>query len=300
MLEQPMNHEYIRNFCIIAHIDHGKSTLADRLLEATHTIEKRKMQEQVLDRMDLERERGITIKMQPVRMNYKLQTINYQLNLIDTPGHIDFGYEVSRALLAVEGAVLLVDATKGVQAQTIANLELARKSNLAVVPVINKIDVPDADINSTRTDLAELLLCAPEDILLVSAKTGQGVLELLAAIIKRIPPPPASGAEKETIALIFGSHYAPHKGALAYVRVFGGSIQSGGKYALLHKGSEFQPIEVGAFSPDLMKTERLGAGEIGYVATNLKDPSLVRVGDVILRPKATLSNEALLGGYQDR
>src|SRR3989344_1885778 len=171
MLEQPMNHEYIRNFCIIAHIDHGKSTLADRLLEATHTIEKRKMQEQVLDRMDLERERGITIKMQPVRMNYKLQTINYQLNLIDTPGHIDFGYEVSRALLAVEGAVLLVDATKGVQAQTIANLELARKNKLAIIPVVNKIDMADARVDQTKEEIVELLQWDSHDLLLVSAKT---------------------------------------------------------------------------------------------------------------------------------
>ena len=271
----------IRNFCIIAHIDHGKSTLADRLLEITGTVEKRKMREQFLDKMDLERERGITIKMQPVRMNYKLGTINYQLNLIDTPGHIDFGYEVSRALMAVEGAVLLVDATKGVQAQTIANLELARKNKLAIIPVVNKIDITGARVEESAEELMELLGVERQDVFLVSGKTGEGVPGLLEAIIKKIPPPASSGNNLQ--ALIFDSFYSLHKGAIAHVRVFGGSISAGDLTFLFHKKIEFKPIEVGIFSPEMLKTELLTSGEIGYIATNLKDPSLVRVGDTVGR-----------------
>lgn len=270
----------IRNFCIIAHIDHGKSTFADRLLEITKTVEARKMRSQYLDQMDIERERGITIKMQPVRMNYKLQTIDYVLNLIDTPGHIDFHYEVSRALCAVEGAILLVDATQGVQAQTIANLDLAKKHNLVVIPVINKIDLPEARVDDVRDEIVELLECQPDDILLVSAKTGAGAPAVLDAIVKKIPCPQNAGGE-DVRALIFDSHYSPHKGTLAYVRVFGGEMRQRKLLHFFHKNTDFDPMEVGVFSPQLTKTDALFPGEIGYVATNIKDPMLVRVGDTI-------------------
>lgn len=271
----------IRNFCIIAHIDHGKSTLADRMLELTGTIEKRKMREQFLDKMDLERERGITIKMQPVRMFYKLRTTNYQLNLIDTPGHIDFQYEVSRALMAVEGAILLVDATKGVQAQTLANLELARKNKLAIIPVVNKIDISGARVEESAEELMELLAVERKDVFFVSGKTGEGVSRLLEAVIEKIPPPVSIGNNLR--ALIFDSFYSLHKGAIAHVRMFGGKLSAKDSAFLFHKKIEFKSLEVGIFSPEMLKTELLTSGEIGYVATNLKDPSLVRVGDTIGR-----------------
>src|SRR4030042_2566675 len=215
-----MNQEKIRNFCIIAHIDHGKSTLADRLLEMTGTIEKRKMKEQVLDTMDLERERGITIKLQPVRMNYK----NYILNLIDTPGHVDFGYEVSRSLAAVEGAVLLVDATKGVQAQTVANLYQAVEQGLEIIPVVNKIDLPNAEIEQTKKEIIHLLGCREEDILLASGKTGEGASKILERIVEKIPFPEGN-AEKPLRALIFDSKYDSYKGVLAYVRIIDGETK---------------------------------------------------------------------------
>jgi len=324
-----INISHIRNFCIIAHIDHGKSTLADRMLELTGTIEARKMRSQFLDQMELERERGITIKMQPVRMNYQLQTINYQLNLIDTPGHIDFNYEVSRALLAVEGVILLVDATQGAQAQTITNLELAQKHNLAIIPVINKIDLPDARIEETKMELVELLGCNSGDILLVSAKTGDGVEHILDAIIERIPCPgktrgktsdvrsqkisdveervfPREGkmsdvsdldvgrlSQNSFQALIFDSQYSPHKGVIAHVRVFSGSFLSGknNKLHLFHKKLDFEPIEAGIFTPALHRADLICAGEIGYIATNIKDPELVRVGDTI--------GHAPIAGYKE-
>ena len=281
----------IRNFCIIAHIDHGKSTFADRLLELTNTVPARKMRSQFLDQMDLERERGITIKMQPVHMNYQLSTINYQLNLIDTPGHIDFTYEVSRALLAVEGAVLLVDATQGVQAQTITNLDLAKQFNLAIIPVINKIDLPDARIEETTKEIMELLDCSPDDILLVSAKTGQGVAQILEAIARRIPAPLEYNAPFR--ALIFDSQYSTHKGVLAYVRVFSGSFSPGRGITLhlVNKNIDIEPVEVGVFLPHLSKTNELCAGEIGYIATNAKDPEAVRVGDTI--------GSVAIGTYQE-
>lgn len=297
----------IRNFCIIAHIDHGKSTFADRMLEITRTIEARKMRSQFLDQMDLERERGITIKMQPVRMHYRYENDEYIFNLIDTPGHIDFNYEVSRALLAVEGVILLVDATQGVQAQTITNLELARKHNLVIVPVINKIDMADARIEETKEEIMELLQCDPDEILLVSAKTGEGVVRVLETIVKKIPspnsashfdslrphhPPVREGFDADSesqrlvplfTALIFDSHYSPHKGVLAYVRVFEGSLEPkrGLRVKLFHKQSEIEPVEVGVFTPTLTPEQQLSQGEIGYIATNLKDPAIVRVGDTI-------------------
>src|SRR4030042_3809612 len=245
-----MNQEKIRNFCIIAHIDHGKSTLADRLLEMTGTIEKRKMKEQVLDTMDLEKERGITIKMQPVRMAYK----NYILNLIDTPGHVDFGYEVSRSLAAVEGTVLLVDATKGVQAQTVANLYQAVEQGLEIIPVVNKIDLPNAEIKKTKKEIIHLLGCREVEILEASGKTGQGVPEILEAIVQKIPPPKGE-TEKPLRALIFDSKYDTYKGVLAYVRIVDGAVKAEDKIFTMATKQESSVIEVGYFSPELKKTK---------------------------------------------
>ncbi len=283
----------IRNFCIIAHIDHGKSTLADRLLELTGTIEKRKMQEQFLDTMDLERERGITIKLQPVRMNYKLGTTNYQLNLIDTPGHVDFTYEVSRSLAAVEGAVLLVDATQGVQAQTLANLYLAQKQGLKVIPVINKIDLPNAKVKEVEEEIFNLLVAAPEEIIKISAKTGEGVEKVLEAIIEKVPAP---RDEESFRALIFDSVFDPYKGVIAYVRVFGGSIEAGDRIQLFAAKEKSEVIEVGYFSPKFRKNTTLSVGEIGYIATGIKSPQKIKVGDTILKES---SNGKALPGYQE-
>ena len=273
----------IRNFCIIAHVDHGKSTLADRFLELTGTVEKRKMQEQFLDQMELERERGITIKLQPVRMNYKLQTTNYVLNLIDTPGHVDFTYEVSRSLAAVEGAILLVDATKGVQAQTIANLNLAKKQGLVIIPVINKIDLPNARVAEVEDEIQHLLFLekGAGQVLKISAKTGEGVAAVLEQIILKVPPPiPGDDVFK---ALIFDSAFDIYKGVIAYTRVFGGSIKSGEKIKLFASRANSDVVEVGSFAPRLQKESLLSSGEIGYIATGLKNPGQVRVGDTIFK-----------------
>ena len=266
----------IRNFVIIAHIDHGKSTLSDRLLEITGTVEKRKMKKQLLDQMDLERERGITIKMQPVRMHYK----KYILNLIDTPGHVDFGYEVSRSLAAVEGAVLLVDATKGVQAQTLANLYQAVEHNLEIIPVVNKIDLPNANVNKTKDEIVHVLGCQREEILEVSGKTGEGVENLLTRIINIIPAP-QENSKKMLKALIFDSKYDTYKGVLAYVRIFNGAIQAEEKIKMMINKVESDVIEVGYFKPQLEKTQKLSAGEIGYIATGFKSVSDCKVGDTI-------------------
>ena len=289
----------IRNFSIIAHIDHGKSTLADRMLEETHTIEKRKMREQVLDQMDLERERGITIKMQPVRMEYhtqvpstKVQSSNYILNLIDTPGHIDFSYEVSRALSAVEGAILLVDATQGVQAQTLSVLELARAQNLVILPVVNKIDLPHAEVERTKDELVRLLGCERESILSVSGKTGEGVAELLQKIVEVIPPPKLSlplpspydkGRVGEGIlqALVFDFAYDTHRGVILFLRIFGGELKRNEKLRFTSSGKDFNAIEVGVFRPQEEPTGHLSAGEIGYVVTGIKEPGVARIGDTI-------------------
>ena len=275
----------IRNFCIIAHVDHGKSTLADRMLELTGTIEKRKMQEQFLDTMELERERGITIKLQPVKMSYTLGNERYLLNLIDTPGHVDFTYEVSRSLAAVEGAILLVDATQGVQAQTLANLHLAQSQKLVIIPVINKIDLPNARVAEVEEEISNLLLVEPRDILKISAKAGTGVAEVLEAVIQKVPPPTAHSLEHTASfkALIFDSAFDTYKGVLAYVRVFEGSVQAGDKIHLFASKTTADAIEVGIFTPSLKKTEILGTGEIGYIATGLKDVGKVRVGDTLLR-----------------
>ena len=270
----------IRNFCIIAHIDHGKSTLSDRMLEMTGTVEKRKMKEQLLDQMDLERERGITIKMQPVRMEYK----KYILNLIDTPGHVDFGYEVSRSLAAVEGAVLLVDATKGVQAQTLANLYQAIDHNLEIIPVVNKIDLPNANVEKAKREIIQVLGCQEEEILNVSGKTGQGVDKLLEAIIEKIPAPKGDSA-KPLRALIFDSKYDTYKGVLAHVRVFDGKIEAEDKVIMMVNKVESNVIEVGYFKPDLRKAQKISAGEIGYIATGLRAVEECKVGDTITLEK---------------
>ena len=288
----------IRNFCIIAHIDHGKSTLADRFLELTGTVEKRKMHEQFLDQMELEQERGITIKLQPVRMNYKPQATHYTLNLIDTPGHVDFSYEVSRSLAAVEGAILLVDATKGVQAQTLANLHLAQKQGLVVIPVINKIDLPNARVEEAEEEIRNLLNDDSE-VLKISAKTGRGVAEVLEAVIKKIPPPHSTFRipDSRFRALIFDSAFDTFRGIIAYVRVFDGEIKAGDKIKLFASKTDCDVIEVGYFTPVLKKENKLLAGEIGYIATGLKNPGQVRVGDTIF--KSQVAGVEPLGGYKE-
>lgn len=289
----------IRNFCIIAHIDHGKSTLADRLLEATQTVEKRQMKEQLLDTMDLERERGITIKLQPVQMRYPKDGSVYTLNLIDTPGHVDFHYEVSRSLAAVEGAVLLVDATKGVQAQTLANLYLAIEQGLEIIPVINKIDLPNAEVEKTRAEIVHILGCDPGDILSASGKTGAGVPELLERIVERIPAP--KGDEAALLrALIFDSVYDTYKGVVAYVKVVDGSIGREEVLRMLYTGKESPAIEVGFFRPKMTASPRLLAGDIGYIATGLKDVAFCRVGDTVsVADTKRASDVEPLPGYRE-
>lgn len=283
----------IINFCIIAHIDHGKSTLADRLLELTGTVEKRKFKDQFLDQMDLERERGITIKLQPVRMKYK----DYILNLIDTPGHVDFTYEVSRSLAAVEGAILLVDATSGIQAQTLANLYLAMEQNLEIIPVLNKIDLPTANVPERKKELANLLGIEEKEILEISAKDGIGVENLLERIVQKVPP---AKIEKEAPlqALIFDSKFDSFKGTIAYVRVIKGSIKQGDKIAFKAAFSSGEAIEVGHFSPDLTKDNELESGQIGYVATGLKDVESCRVGDTLTK-KEDRDKVSILPGYKE-
>ncbi|MBU4481286.1 translation elongation factor 4 [Patescibacteria group bacterium] len=311
------NQSHIRNFVIIAHIDHGKSTLADRFLDLTKTIPEGKMRPQYLDMMDLERERGITIKMQPVRMIYHAEIQNskfkiqnsgseFILNLIDTPGHVDFSYEVSRSLSAVEGAILLVDATKGIQAQTIANLELAKKQNLIIIPAVNKIDSPQAKIEETKTELANLLNIKKEDVFLISAKLGTNVEKLLAAIIKKIPCPSTlpDFVEGGFRALIFDSKYDPYKGVIACVRVFDGEIKVGEKIYLLAAGTEGEVKELGYFSPTLSSQKALRAGEIGYIATGVKESGKVRVGDTITKLKVKSEKFKVIGaeplpGYKE-
>ena len=269
----------IRNFCIIAHIDHGKSTLADRMLELTHTVEMRNMQAQLLDSMELEREKGITIKLQPVRMEYK----DYILNLIDTPGHVDFQYEVSRSLKAVEGAILLVDATQGVQAQTVSNVYFALEQNLEIIPVINKIDLPAADVEGVTKEIVNLLGVDPNDILHISAKTGKGVLELLDRVCEKVPPAKTEIKDKNLRALIFDSVYDDYKGVVAYVRVVEGEIKQGESITFLGTNVDDRVVEVGVFKPQFTSTKSLSAGEIGYIATGLKDIRQARVGDTMTK-----------------
>jgi len=283
----------IRNFSIIAHIDHGKSTLADRMLELTATIEKRRMQEQVLDRMDLERERGITIKMQPVRMEWKHRGESYILNLIDTPGHVDFAYEVSRALTAVEGVILLVDATQGVEAQTLSVLSVARELGKAIIPVVSKIDAPHARVEDIKSELALLLNCPEDTVLGASGKTGEGVAAVLDAIIERIPEPAADTAHPE--GLIFDFGYNSNRGIIVYMRVFGGEFKKGETLKFIAADAEFIALEVGVMTPDEKPAEKLSAGEIGYIVTGIKKPGIASVGDTITSAK---NPAKALHGYQ--
>lgn len=299
--------ENIRNFCIIAHIDHGKSTLADRLLEVTGTVEARKMRPQFLDRLELERERGITIKMAPVRMIYRPQFLSglkienskidnsnseYILNLIDTPGHSDFGYEVSRALAAVEGAILLVDVTKGIQAQTLSNFRSAQKAGLKVIGAVNKIDLNVPHFEKTIEALANLIGCLPEEIFKVSGKTGAGVPELLQAVIEKIPAPTESRSNQ---SLIFDSLYDDHKGILAFIRNFGGTLKNTDEIFLLATQNRVKLKELGYFMPDLKSAKEVLPGEMGYIATGLKEPDLIRIGDTISNDSKTPA----LHGYRE-
>ena len=286
-----MSQGNIRNFCIIAHVDHGKSTLADRLLEVTGTVEKREMKAQLLDKMDLERERGITIKLAPVRMSYK----NYQLSLIDTPGHVDFSYEVSRSLQACEGAILVVDASQGIQAQTIANVYLAMEAELKIIPVLNKIDLPAADVQKVTKEVVSLLGCDPSEVLTISAKTGQGVEQVLDKLIEDVQPP--SGSESgDTRALIFDSFYDEYRGVVLYVRVFDGSLPKRAEITMPATNASGEALEVGALSPDMQAASELKTGEIGYIVTNFHDTSEARVGDTV-----TLTNQSPkpLAGYKE-
>lgn len=288
--------ENIRNFCIIAHVDHGKSTLADRMLQMTNTISDRDMTAQVLDSMDLEREKGVTIKASAVRMIYNAKDgKDYEFNLIDTPGHVDFNYEVSRALYACEGAVLVVDATQGIEAQTLANLYLALDANLVIIPVLNKVDLQSADVEGVKRDLIMLLGVDEDEIIPISAKTGLGVGEVLEAIASRVPAPQSSSG-KPLRALVFDSHYDSYKGVIAYVRVFDGSLTSSDKIAMMATGAKIIPVEIGIFSPNLMPIDRLSAGDVGYIATGLKTVSECRVGDTITN--AANPADAPLPGYR--
>lgn len=270
--------DFIRNFVIIAHIDHGKSTLADRMLEITGTVTAREMKPQYLDQMELERERGITIKMTPVRMGYSLEGKKYELNLIDTPGHSDFGYEVSRALKAVEGAVLLVDATQGIQAQTLANFEAAKKAGLKIIGCVNKVDLNPPGLELVMKELADLVGCKEEEIFKVSAKTGLGVKELLDGVCRLVPAPRIGEGNQ---ALIFDSVYDDHKGIVAYVRIFSGTFKEREMTKLMAADREFMVKEIGYFSPEPKILKELNPGEIGYIATGVKDPGVLRIGDTI-------------------
>jgi GTP-binding protein LepA len=287
-----MNQSHIRNFCIIAHIDHGKSTLADRLLEMTGTVEKREMKAQLLDKMDLEREKGITIKLAPVRMKYQ----DYELNLIDTPGHVDFSYEVSRSLEACEGAILVVDASQGIQAQTLANVYLAMDADLTIIPVLNKIDLPAADVERVSEEVISLLGCKKEDILHISAKTGLGVGAVLDKIVSDIPAP--KGDETlPTRALIFDSYYDDYRGVILYVRTVDGKISKADQIQMVATGSQGIALEVGALKPGMSPLPSLDAGEIGYIVTNLRSTREAKVGDTVTLVKNPAHE--ILPGYKD-
>ena len=283
--------EQIRNFSIIAHIDHGKSTLADRFLEITGTIPKDKLRSQHLDKMDLERERGITIKLAPVTMRWK----GYNLNLIDTPGHVDFSYEVSRSLAAVEGAILLIDATQGIEAQTLSNFLLAKNQGLKIIPVVNKVDLPNAQVGKTKQSIEQAFGFRQQEILSISAKEGSGVRELLEAVIEKIPSPTGSVQENPS-ALIFDSVYDSFKGAIAFVRVFDGNFTAGEKIKFIGTNTQSESLEVGFFSPDLAKKDEIVAGDIGYIATGLKELEKVTVGDTIT--SLLHSTKQILPGYK--
>ena len=272
--------ENIRNFCIIAHIDHGKSTLADRMMEMTGTVEKREMKSQLLDSRDLEREKGITIKLAPVRMRYK----NVDLNLIDTPGHVDFSYEVSRSLQACEGAILVVDASQGIQAQTLSNVYLAMEQDLTIIPVLNKVDLPAADIPRVSRQVINLLGCDEREIIHISAKTGQNVDKVLDAVVERIPAPTGE-ADGPTRALIFDSYYDDYRGVILYVRVVDGRIKKGESIRMMATGANGLALEVGHLNPAMQPDPSLETGEIGYIVTNLKTTREARVGDTVTLKK---------------
>ena len=288
-----MKNENIRNFSIIAHIDHGKSTLADRLLELTGAVSKREMKEQILDNMDLERERGITIKLNAVKLNYHYKNENYVINLIDTPGHVDFSYEVSRSLAACEGAILVVDAAQGIEAQTLANLYLAMEQDLTIIPVINKIDLPNADIPRVKKELVEVLGFNEEDIILCSAKTGEGVEEILHAVVEKVPGPNID-INKPTRALIFDSYFDPYRGVVLLVKLVDGKINVGDTIKMMASKSTFEVVELGVHTPKEEKYNELKSGEVGYIAASIKDISTVSVGDTITVVGCE-ANEAIKG-----
>ncbi len=286
---------HIRNFCIIAHIDHGKSTLADRLLEYTGTVSKRELMEQTLDQMDLEREKGITIKAQAVRMRYTaLDGDEYELNLIDTPGHVDFTYEVSRSLTACEGALLVIDSTQGIEAQTLANLYLALESDLSIIPVINKIDLPSADPERVKQEIEDVIGMPREEAILASAKEGIGTQEILEAIVKQVPPPKGN-PDSPLRALVFDSHYDAYKGVIAYVRIIDGQLRTDERIVMMATGSTTDILEAGYFHPRLTPSATLTTGEVGYVATGFKNVKDCRVGDTITTPNALGTIEPLAG-----
>ena len=290
-----MKSSNIRNFSIIAHIDHGKSTLADRMIETTNTVEARLMKEQVLDQMELERERGITIKMQPVKMAHSYKGDNYQINLIDTPGHIDFGYEVSRALSAVEGVVLLVDATQGVQAQTLTTLNLAREQGLVIIPALSKIDSPLARPDEISLELAEAIGIELDEIFYVSGKTGEGVPELLDAVVRKVPPANIVDEDSDPQALIFDFQYDNHRGIIIFARIFKGSVKKSDTLFFAHLGKSFTVNEVGIFTPLEKPIDKLKSGEIGYIITGIKEPGIVSVGDTLVGPG---NRQDSLGGFK--
>lgn len=288
-----MNPDKIRNFCIIAHIDHGKSTIADRMMELTGTVSKREMKSQLLDSMELEREKGITIKLAPVQMHWK----DYVLNLIDTPGHVDFSYEVSRSLQAVEAAVLVVDATQGIQAQTLANVYLALEQDLYIISVINKVDLPAADVEKVTAQIVNLLGCKPEEIILASGKTGQGVPEILDRIIERAPAPTQQCIDATTRALIFDSYFDDYRGVVLYVRVFEGAIPKNSEIRMMAAGTNGLALEVGALTPKMTPTASLEEGSIGYIVTNLKTTREAKVGDTVTLAKTPAATP--LPGYKN-
>ena len=284
-----MHIKNIRNFSVIAHIDHGKSTISDRMIEKTHTVESRKMKDQILDNMELERERGITIKMQPISMLYQYGGEEYTLNLIDTPGHIDFSYEVSRAMRAVEGAILLVDATQGIQAQTLTTLELAREAGLKIIPALSKVDSPLARTEEIKEEIALLLDCELEGVIETSGKTGQGVEELFTKIIENIPEPKTTyDSENDFRALVFDFKYHENKGIVVFVRILDGEISKNNALKFKMVKEKFNVLEVGIFSPEENPQDKLSAGQIGYIVTGIKKPGVVSVGDTLVKLKKDL------------
>ena len=285
--------QHIRNFCIIAHIDHGKSTLADRLLEYTNTVQKKDLQDQVLDNMDLERERGITIKSHAIQMSYTKDDVEYTLNLIDTPGHVDFSYEVSRSIAACEGALLIVDASQGIQAQTISNLYMAIDHDLTIIPVVNKIDLPGASPEEVQDQIVSLLGVDPDEVLFASGKTGQGVNEILDAIIERVPAP-VGDPEAPLQALIFDSVFNPFRGIIAYYKIVNGSIAKGDKVKFINTGMEYDADEVGVLKLDMMPRDRVNTGDVGYIISGIKTSKEVKVGDTITHIQRPAS-EAIAG-----